>query len=228
MRTPPAAGTLARAWPHHLLLGHKLAVIELRSGAPLANLGITLNLDVTDPLDPTDPGDAEAALLLDGQHTRIFLDSLLRGACPADVEHLELLSEVKDGDLEIISAKIDTLDVNYYHCQAVSCRPAHDAPSGAASGARQTSSPFPAAGGTPTRTRPSVDGHGLEGPGRGPNPTAGPTPAGWVWGYHQRLDIVRVDYDTQVRTPKASALWRSRIAVTNILPTEGQTPVLSP
>ena len=168
MRTPPAAGTLARAWPHHLLLGHKLAVIELRSGAPLANLGITLNLDVTDPLDPTDPGDAEAALLLDGQHTRIFLDSLLRGACPADVEHLELLSEVKDGDLEIISAKIDTLDVNYYHCQAASCRPAHDAPSGAASGARQTSSPFPAAGGTPTRTRPSVDGHGLEGPGRGP------------------------------------------------------------
>jgi beta-glucosidase len=29
----------------------------------------------------------------------------------------------------------------------------------------------------------------------------------WAWGYEKRFGIVRVDYDTQVRTPKRSALW---------------------
>ncbi|HWB35098.1 MAG TPA: GH1 family beta-glucosidase [Rugosimonospora sp.] len=29
----------------------------------------------------------------------------------------------------------------------------------------------------------------------------------WGWGYDKRFGIVRVDYDTQVRTPKRSALW---------------------
>jgi beta-glucosidase len=29
----------------------------------------------------------------------------------------------------------------------------------------------------------------------------------WAYGYEKRFGIVRVDYDTQVRTPKQSALW---------------------
>jgi beta-glucosidase len=29
----------------------------------------------------------------------------------------------------------------------------------------------------------------------------------WAYGYDKRFGIVRVDYDTQVRTPKQSALW---------------------
>jgi beta-glucosidase len=29
----------------------------------------------------------------------------------------------------------------------------------------------------------------------------------WAWGYSQRFGIVHVDYDTLVRTPKASARW---------------------
>jgi beta-glucosidase len=29
----------------------------------------------------------------------------------------------------------------------------------------------------------------------------------WAYGYDKRFGIVRVDYDTQVRTPKKSALW---------------------
>ncbi len=33
----------------------------------------------------------------------------------------------------------------------------------------------------------------------------------WAWGYNKRFGIVRVDYDTQVRTPKDSALEYSRI-----------------
>ena len=29
----------------------------------------------------------------------------------------------------------------------------------------------------------------------------------WAYGYDKRFGIVRVDYDTQERTPKQSALW---------------------
>ncbi|GAA5016677.1 GH1 family beta-glucosidase [Terrabacter aeriphilus] len=41
----------------------------------------------------------------------------------------------------------------------------------------------------------------------------------WAWGYAKRFGIVRVDYDTQVRTPKASALDYARIIATRRLPT---------
>jgi beta-glucosidase len=29
----------------------------------------------------------------------------------------------------------------------------------------------------------------------------------WAWGYSRRFGIVHVDYETQTRTPKASAYW---------------------
>jgi beta-glucosidase len=45
----------------------------------------------------------------------------------------------------------------------------------------------------------------------------------WAFGYHQRFGLVRVDYETQRRTPKASGLWYSRVAAANALPaTDGQ------
>ncbi|MEX0426839.1 glycoside hydrolase family 1 protein [Nocardioides sp. DS6] len=39
----------------------------------------------------------------------------------------------------------------------------------------------------------------------------------WAYGYGQRFGIVHVDYDTQVRTPKDSALWYAEVAATNRL-----------
>ena len=45
----------------------------------------------------------------------------------------------------------------------------------------------------------------------------------WAWGYAKRFGIVRVDYDTQVRTPKASALDLARIIATRRLPAPGPT-----
>ncbi|MCD5341811.1 beta-glucosidase [Arthrobacter sp. AK04] len=46
----------------------------------------------------------------------------------------------------------------------------------------------------------------------------------WSFGYHQRFGLVRVDYSTQERTPKASALWYSAVAASNALPA-GSSPV---
>ncbi|NMR19146.1 GH1 family beta-glucosidase [Cellulomonas fimi] len=279
---------------HHLLLGHGLAVQELRSRAPQASLGITLNLTVADPLDPTDPRDVEAARRIDGQFNRIFLDPLLRGAYPADVlddvAPYGLLSHVKDGDLAVVSTPIDALGVNYYHGEAVSHRPPPAGHSGQAPVRRPTSSPFPAAHDAHSHPRglpvtgmgwevqpegltrlllrlqeeytgpagvalyvtengaayddvPDADGyvqdddrlafvdahlravhdavaHGVD--VRGYFAWSLLDNFEWAWGYHQRFGIVRVDYDTQVRTPKASARWYSSVAQTNAVPPRDQ------
>jgi beta-glucosidase len=33
----------------------------------------------------------------------------------------------------------------------------------------------------------------------------------WAWGYSNRFGIVHVDYESQARTPKASAHWYSDV-----------------
>ena len=40
----------------------------------------------------------------------------------------------------------------------------------------------------------------------------------WAWGYSKRFGIVHVDYETQVRTPKASAHWYREVIARNGLP----------
>jgi beta-glucosidase len=52
----------------------------------------------------------------------------------------------------------------------------------------------------------------------------------WAYGYAKRFGIVRVDYDTQVRTPKDSARWYARVAATGELPEppDGEPAGLAP
>lgn len=40
----------------------------------------------------------------------------------------------------------------------------------------------------------------------------------WAWGYTKRFGIVRTDFDTQERIPKASGLWYAQVAKENALP----------
>ncbi len=104
---------------HHLLLGHGLAVQRLRAankGNPL-ELGITLNLSTAKPA--TDSiADLEAARRADGLGTRIYLDPIWHGRYPedvlADLAARDVHLPIEDGDLKTISAKLDTLGVNYY------------------------------------------------------------------------------------------------------------------
>ncbi|MBI9114732.1 GH1 family beta-glucosidase [Sanguibacter suaedae] len=46
----------------------------------------------------------------------------------------------------------------------------------------------------------------------------------WAWGYHKRFGIVRVNYETQSRTVKASGRWYAEVARTNTLETRGAAP----
>src|SRR5665647_640520 len=115
-------GRAAVAAAHHLLLAHGMAAAELRSRAPGATIGISLNLDVADPADPQDPDDVDAARRVDGQWNRMFLDPLFRGEYPqdvlADTAHLGLTDHIRDRDLDVIRTPLDLLGVNYYHGQA--------------------------------------------------------------------------------------------------------------
>ncbi len=114
-RTEPAAGLAAM---HHLLLGHGLALTEMRSTArPAERFSITLDLSPTYPGSESE-ADRGAARLMDGLKNRQFLDPVLRGAYPADVveatAHVTDWGFVAPGDMAIISAPLDLLGVNYY------------------------------------------------------------------------------------------------------------------
>ena len=114
-------GPEASAAIHHLLLAHGLGTRVMREKG-LPDLGITLNLA---PIAPASDSaeDADAARRIDGQQNRVFLDPILRGEYPADVvEDLARAGAplpVRDGDLEVISAPIDWLGVNYYFAHTV-------------------------------------------------------------------------------------------------------------
>jgi beta-glucosidase len=112
-----ADGADALAASHHLLLGHGLAVRELRARVADAQVGLTLNLY---PVSGAHDGHGveDAVRRIDGLSNRWFLDPVLRGAYPKDVvedvAHLTDLRFVEDGDLENIGETLDFLGVNYY------------------------------------------------------------------------------------------------------------------
>ncbi len=108
---------------HHLLLGHGLALERMRSLRHEDNqLGITLNLSPV-RASKDRAADREAACRVDGQANRLYLDPLFHGGYPEDVlDHYSSRSNfsfVQDGDLEVISAPLDFLGVNYYRRQTV-------------------------------------------------------------------------------------------------------------
>ena len=282
-RTEPVAALRAA---HHLLLGHGLAVEELRRRDPSLELGLTLNFTDTQPLDPTSPRDLDAARRGDGMANRFFVEPVTLGAYPVDVlvDLGELWPQdlVHDGDLATISTPIDVLGVNYYATQTVTAGCDPERASVAAAQARRHDSPSPAVGsehvvtvrrGVPVSDMgweisptglsdlllrlhkdytgaagvrlyvtengmadddvPDADGY-VEDPARldyldhhlravHDSLQRGADVGGyfvwslldnfeWAWGYTKRFGIVRVDYETQERTPKASARWYADVA----------------
>ncbi|QFG68468.1 GH1 family beta-glucosidase [Ornithinimicrobium pratense] len=282
-RTEPTSALRAA---HHLLLGHGLAVEELRRRDPSLQLGLTLNFTDTRPLDPASPRDLDAARRIDGMANRLFVEPVTLGAYPADV--LEDLRElwpqdlVHEGDLATISAPIDVLGVNYYATQTVTAGCDPERASVAAAQARRHDSPSPSVGsehvvtvrrGVPVSDMgweisptglsdlllrlhkdytgaagvrlyvtengmadddvPDANGY-VEDPDRlnyldhhlravHDSLQRGADVGGyfvwslldnfeWAWGYTKRFGIVRVDYDTQERIPKASARWYADVA----------------
>lgn len=290
--TSPEEGVAA---VHHLLLAHGLAVRAIREEAEARGeqprVGITLNFSTVHACDPTDEGDLDAARRIDGLANRLFLDPIFRGEYPTDVvedmrAEADILASVEPGDLELISAPIDVLGVNFYCGQQVAAPdPGDEAPlvwRNEAGLLRRS----PNVGSERVRTVPrelphtamgwEVEADDLRlllvrlhreytGPVGVPlvitengaayedHPDAegfvddsadrlvyvrdhlaavhaaiqeGADVTGylvwslmdnfeWAWGYTRRFGIVRVDFQTLERTPKASALWFRDVALAN-------------
>jgi beta-glucosidase len=112
---------------HHLLLGHGLAVRELRARRPGARAGIAYSLFPHTPDTDTD-ADRAAAHASDGYVNRWFLDPVHGRGYPADMRaHWEQaagpLDVVHAGDEETNAAGSDFIGVNYYTRRIVSARP---------------------------------------------------------------------------------------------------------
>ena len=281
-------GVAAVRAAHHLLLGHGMAVHELRSRDSALQLGLTLNFADVSPADPDSPGDRDAARRIDGMSNRYFLDPLFRGEYAPDIR--EDLREVwpadlvVDGDLELIGAPMDVLGVNYYSGNTVSGVPPEQAHA-AADTARAEGPPSEHVGSEHVRFVPQDVPHTAMGWEVRPQGLTDllvrlqrdyTGPAGiplyvtengaayddvpdatgfvqdderlayvrrhlgsvhdaigrgadvrgyflwslldnfeWAYGYDKRFGIVRVDYDTLERIPKASARWYATVAGSN-------------
>ncbi len=104
-----------RVVAHHLLLSHGLTVEAFRASG-YGQIGITLNLHPVYSASDQEQ-DLEAQRLHDVFQNRWFLDPVIRGTYPVALDQiLPPISdtEVKDGDLAIISQPLDFLGVNYY------------------------------------------------------------------------------------------------------------------
>ena len=108
---------------HHILLSHGMAVPVIRKNSPGAEVGITLNFLWCEPLSPSS-ADYKEKREFDGYLNRWFADPIFGQHYPSDkvTEYVRKgqlpkggLTFVRDGDMELISAPIDFLGVNYYN-----------------------------------------------------------------------------------------------------------------
>jgi beta-glucosidase len=107
----------AVAAAHHLMLGHGLATTVIRSAAPAAKVGVTLNLYAVTTADDSE-GAHEAVRQIDGIQNRWFLDPILKGGYPDDVRRdlagTTAMEFERPDDAATIAAPVDFLGVNYY------------------------------------------------------------------------------------------------------------------
>jgi beta-glucosidase len=115
----PGRALLTGALPtaHHQLLGHGLAAAALRERAAEEVL-TTNNCTPVRLLPGATDADRAAAEAYGALHNRLFNDPLLLGSYPdlkAYGVSRDLDGTVRDGDLELISAPLDGLGINYYN-----------------------------------------------------------------------------------------------------------------
>lgn len=259
--------SMALSAVHNLLLCHGTAVREYRKTGLTADIGVTLNMNISYPLDPQCACDEEAAKRNQLQSNNLFGDPIFWGKYPEELffylkEKGIILPEIKKGDMELISQKIDFLGLNTYftdhvksdknvwplECRVVKTgKPHTDAgwelnPIGMYDILKWAYSRY-----QPQKIIITENGAAgndwvnLEGKVIDPNRIdyinryliqvhraiqEGVPVQGyyvwcfcdnfeWAWGLARRFGIVYVDYNTQKRIPKESALWYSRIIANN-------------
>ncbi|WP_432653798.1 GH1 family beta-glucosidase [Shewanella jiangmenensis] len=104
-----------RAAAHHLLLGHALAMAEIRREAPGAQAGIVLNFSPSYAFSANEE-DVNAARLAHEYHNTWYLMPLMQGRYPDIINQLgiEERPPIEPGDMALIQTPIDYLGINYY------------------------------------------------------------------------------------------------------------------
>jgi beta-glucosidase len=108
---------------HHTLLAHGRAVQAYRASGATGEIGTSTSF--ADILPQTDSAEDRAAVeRATVNHNALYLDPVMLGRYPegAAERYGETWPEIRDGDLEVISAPIDFLGVTYYMGQVVSAR----------------------------------------------------------------------------------------------------------
>jgi len=218
---------------HHLLVSHALALQAIRATRSKAPVGIVLNLSPVYP-ETNSELDAAHARLEDGRLVRWYMDALFKGRYPQDVlEHLGMDAPVAlPGDAKLIAQPLDFVGVNYYN-PTVSSSVNAAAPQSLAELLLRLDRDYElpplfitengaayqdeVVGGRidDEQRRQYIESHLMavaDAIGRGVD-----VRGYFVWslmdnfewaeGYRKRFGIVHVDYPTQRRTLKSSALW---------------------
>jgi len=111
--------SMALAAVHNLLLSHGKAVKAYRVSGLKAEIGITLNMNMSYPFNPKNAADVEAAKRNQEQSNNLFGDPIYLGKYPEELfSYLKkkgvVIPEIKDGDMELISQKLDFFGLNTY------------------------------------------------------------------------------------------------------------------
>ncbi|TMX34582.1 GH1 family beta-glucosidase [Vibrio parahaemolyticus] len=98
---------------HHLMLAHGLAMPVLRKNAPESKHGIVFNATPSYPVSEQDQG---AADYCEAENFHWFMDPVLKGEYPSLVVEKQQanMPMILEGDLEIMSAPVDYIGINYY------------------------------------------------------------------------------------------------------------------
>ncbi len=104
---------------HHLLLGHGLATIAIRSNDE-APVGLVTNINAVTPATDNE-ADRIAAERAAASANHWVLDPLLLGRYPAPLDELwpDAVAPIRAGDMAAIGVPLDFLGINYYFRQVV-------------------------------------------------------------------------------------------------------------
>ena len=116
---------------HHLLLAHGYAGERVRGLTADARLAIVINFTPSEPASDA-PEDLAELQRVNDLENHWYIDPIAGKGYPAETaEHYNWeAEEVRDGDLELISAPLDLLGVNYYTRQIVGSSGALPLPDG--------------------------------------------------------------------------------------------------
>ncbi|MEP1743498.1 MAG: GH1 family beta-glucosidase [Kangiellaceae bacterium] len=107
--------TFGKKAAHHLLLAHGLAIQVLNQNCPQIKKGIVLNFTPAYP-NTDSRADKIAANKADDHFNQWYIKPIFDGQYPELIKQLpqEYQPDILDGDLEIISTKVDYLGINFY------------------------------------------------------------------------------------------------------------------